>query len=479
MSRKAKRSISMCVILVLITALALVYFLRPDDDEVADITPVIPGIRVIDLQERDVASVTFLSDTQNYAMVPYINEWNLVSWQWEPDKTFIIQDFLARDVVRLAWQLTAESIAHEDSEGLDLSAFELSPAQLTMQVAYIDGTSKNIYIGSQTADMRHHFVMISGDPAIYLMANHLAVRPMAGIESVIDRNLQPFTIEAERILIAQRDMPVIELSMGEVTGVIDGLGGMVPVTPEGTLLRLVQPMEWAIDHTRLTINVLEPLEAFRLDEIVSLMPTDLAPYGLDNPSLIFTYQDPDGETNLLFGDTFIEEVNGREITFIYVKFQDRPHVFRAAYQPVSGLYNLNVFLFIERFIALVHIANVERISVTAIDAARNFDMVVNHGPEHSIQPTVNGQEVDDAAFRIAYRLLVGLPMEGEIEPFAPQGTPDFTITYHRTDGPDTEMRFFAHEGNVYAVSVNDEDAWFVTHARDLNVFFGQVTGMME
>jgi len=479
MSRKAKRSISMCVVLVLITALALVYFLRPEEDDIIDTTPAIPGIRVIDLQERDVASVTFLSDTQNYTMVPYINEFNLVSWQWEPDQTFILQDFFARDMVRPAWQLTAESTAHEDSEGLDLNDFGLSPALLTMVVAYTDGTSQVIYIGSQTADMRHRFAMLGSDPAVYLISNHIAIRPMAGIESVIDRSLQPFTIDAERILIAQHDMPVIELSMGEATGIIDGLGGMVPVTPEGTLLRLVQPMEWAIDHTRLTMNVLEPLEALRLDEVVSLMPDDLSPYGLDNPSLIFAYQDPDGETHLLFGDTFIEEVNGQEVTFIYVKFENRPHVFRAVYQPVAGLYDLNVFLFIERFIALVNIVNVESITVTAIDATRNFDMVVNHGPEHSIQPVINGQDVDDAAFRIAYRLLVGLPMEGEIEPFAPQGIPDFTITYHRTDGPNTEMRFFAHEGNVYAVSVNGEDAWFVTHSRDLNVFFNQVTGMME
>jgi len=269
--------------------------------------------------------------------------------------------------------------------------------------------------------------------------------------------------------------------MGDATEVLDAVADLMPINPDGTILRLVQPMVRNIDHSRLTNRVLEPMEAFRLGDVISLAPSDLSPYGLDNPSLMFAYQDIFGETQLLFGDTFIEEVNGQDIEFIYVKFADRPHVFRAEYAPVSVLYNLNIFLFIERFIALPSILGVERITIEAIGASRNFDMIINHGPQgsHDIFPTINGVEVEESDFRVAYRLLIALMMEGEIEPFTPQGTPDIAITYHRPEDPDLEIRLFAHGNNLYAVSVDGEDAWFVTHRRDVDVFFNHVVEIMR
>ncbi|MCL2286651.1 MAG: DUF4340 domain-containing protein [Firmicutes bacterium] len=479
MSRKLKRTISMCVIPLLIIALGAVYFLRPSEEEYRDDTPPRPAMTpLVQLYERDVVSVRFITEDEDFYMIPYVDEHGTIVWQWQPDTSLILQPARARDKARPAWQINSTGTAHEDTQGLNLADFGLQPPRLKMEAVYADGTTKNIYFGAQTADMRNHFAMISGSPSIYLIGNITADWAKADIGSLLDRTMQHFTIEAERILIAQRDKPPIELSMGQATELIDALSALTPVSPEGELLRLVQPMERAIDHTRLMYRVLEPLEFFRLGDTVSFLPTDLSPYGLDNPSLVFAYQDPVGETHLLFGDRFIEEVNGRDVEFIYVKLADRPHVFRTEFQSVSSLFDLNIFSFIERFIALPNILGVERVTITSPDESRNLDMVINHGENHSIAPTINGEEVDDSGFRVIYRLLIALMIEGEVEPFTPQGIPDLTIVYHQTEEPDIEIRLFALDSVLYAISLNGEDAWFVTHNRDVNAFFNQAAALM-
>jgi len=476
MSRKLKRTLSMSIILVLIAALAGVYFLRPVDEEYEEdnAPPALATTFLIQRDEHDVASVRFIWADQEYTMTSNIDENDTVTWQWQPNPEFILQPWWARDKVRPAWHFTVLDTAHEDTQGLDLAQFDLSPPRLTMEITYTDGTNKNIYFGAQTADMRNYFVMVSGSPSIYLVGNFAVDRAMADLESIIDRTLQHFTADAEYILIAQRDGPAIELAMA----VSEDAEALMAFIPDGKILRLIQPFDRGIDHSRLGYNVLEPLSEFTLDRVVSLMPTDLSLYGLDNPSLEFMYQDEFGETHFLFGDIFTEDVNGWDVDFIYVKFADRPHVFSAEFRFASVLFDLNVFFFIDRFIALPSILGVERVTVTALEESRNLDMIINHGESQSIAPTINGIAVEESDFRVSYRLLIALFMEGETEPFTPQVEPDITITYHRPEDPDIEIRLFALDSNLYAVSVNGEDPWFVTHSRDVNAFFNHVTGII-
>jgi len=473
-----KKIITLVVTLVIIAGLAVVLYVGGGDepDEVVD-TSIVP---IVARTDRELTRVAFVSDTQDYALLPLFDDWGFLSWQFEPDPSFVLNTMLAHSLIRPAWSLTAFDTAHETSDGLNLAEFGLDQPQLIIRAEYDDGAEKNIYIGAQTADMRFHFVQTSASNAIYIVPRQDLHAPLGGIKPVIDRTIQSFTFEAERIIFAERDREPIELSMASVpTDLDDAIAAVMPITPEGRILRLLQPMDTSIDHTRLSLNVLEPMENFRLGDVVSLAPDDLSPYGLAVPSLMFSYQDPTGETVLLFGDTFEEEINDQIVTFIYVKFADRPHVFRALHEPVSHLYGLNIFLFIERFITLISILEVDAINITAQDHARNFDMQINHAPGDQISPTINGTSVDASAFRLAYRLLVGLSMEGEIEPFTPTIEPDFTITYHLTDGSTREMRFFAEDNALYSVSVDGADAWFITHSRDLNVFFSRVDGMLE
>lgn len=477
MKKTTKRAISMCVVVALIAGLAGLYFLRPAETEADEEAPVTAATFLIEREESDVARVRFISQDDDFVMTPYETDQGIL-WQYQPNPDFLLNPVRARDKVRSGWHLTMMDIVHEDAGSVDVADFGFDPPLLTMEVTYTDGTSQTIYFGAQTADMRHRFARLSGSDAIYTIGNMTAQWAMADVANLIERGLMPFTAEAEYMLIAQRDTPTIELTLDSEWEAADAMAALVPGTPQMPMLHLIQPIDRAVDPSRLTARVLEPLEHFRLGDVVSLTPANLADYGLDVPSLEFVYRDMFGEVHLLLGDTFIEDVGGAEVEFIYVKFADRPHVFRAEFLPISGLFNLNIFTFIDRFIALPNIVTVDGITITSPVEARNFGMVINHVGESDIAPTINGVPIDAADFRVAYRLLIALMMEGEIEPFTPEGVADVTIVYHRPEEPDIEIRLFAMGSHLYAVSVDGADAWFVTHGRDVDVFFGHVTALM-
>jgi len=483
MSRQLKRTISMCATLVLIAVMAGLYLWQQNVERPEEDIPLnLPAITtLIQRPEREVASVTFHSGGEPYTMVPHTSENGIVTWHWGPAPEFLINTAQSREKVRLAWQFTASDIAHEDTAGLDLALFGLNPPQITLEAEYTDGTSSIIRVGSPTADMRNYFVMIDDDPTMYLLGSIWVTRITTTIEDMIDLRLPRFDVEAaELIKIDQRDTPTIELAVAYGIGLVDEEQALSALNlPEFKFLRMIQPMPGrGLDSSRLELFVIEPLNELRLLDVVSLAPANLAPYGLENPSLEFMYQDPFGEAHLIFGDTFVHE----DILHIYVKFADRPHVFRARYTPASVLFDLNLFTFIERFHALVAITDVESITVTSsVNEARNLEMVVNHCDEEGsddIFPVINGVNVRDSAFRVAYRLLIGLSADGETEPFTPQGTPEFTIVYHRIAHPDTELRFFAMDSNFYVVSINGEDAWGVTNRRDVETFFSHIETML-
>lgn len=477
MTRKKKRTITLSILVVLVAAMGAFYFLYEREEYEPE--PFVSTFStLVQRPETDVASVNFLhKDGDSYQMRPTHNQQGQVAWYWQPEPDYMLMATRARQKVQMAWQLTAADTVHEYTAGLNLADFGLAPPQLTMQVEYTDGTAKNIYIGYNTADMRHAFLMVTGSDAMYITNSVWADRATAGIESLIDMELPLFTLHVEHMRIIQRGVPEIELSVMYGEGVLDeSMAVSMLALPELKRLRMVQPLLGrGIDEARLEIFLLDVFQEFRLQEVVSLAPASLAPYGLDNPSLEFVFYDPWEETHLIFGNRFFVD----DVEYIYVKFADRPHVFKALFETADILFDFNIFMFIERFLALVDIQDVERLTMESDDQYRNFEAVLNHYGEFDIAPTVNGINVTESDFRVAYRLLIALSADSDVPPFTPTAAPCVTITFHRIQHPDTIVHLFDLDGNFYGVSVNGSDVWFVTNARDVGVMFDYWNGMLE
>lgn len=483
MTRKTKRAITMTVSLVLILVLGGIYFWqqRVQEDPVLAEQPPLPTFTHLIMRSADeIESVTFLhADGDSYTMVPIDQEGSagfpIVSWEHTGYPDVLLSQEIARGKTNMAWGLTPSETIHECSSEVNLADFGLSPAQLVLEVAYTDGTNTNVYIGYQTADRFGYFVMVSGDPGIYRTTNAAVGRAKATIEDMIDRHLPMFDMNAVYVNIAQLDTAEIELVLS-AEAMENLLQGLFPEFPLGWMLTMAQPLEnWTLMHDSLERILFEPLENFRLGPVVDVAPASLTPYGLDNPSLEFTFANIIEEVHLQFGDIFMHE----DVPHIYVKFADRPHVFKAEYDAMSVLFDFDIFRIIDRIVALIPIVDVESVTVTTGDPARNVELVMNHYYPDQIAPTINGVAIaDHRAFRTAYRLLIGISGEGEIESHMPQGEPYVTIVYHKVEGPDTEVRLFIVDNNFLTISVNGEDAWLVTNRRGIETFFNFVSDLL-
>jgi len=453
------------VVVILLVGLLLWQRREPPFDEEAyllsqqDATPV-QARRLVDRTEDEVARVVFQNRDEIVTMVPFFDDFYMIQWKME-GVDYNLNNHYARNKVRAAFSIFSMQVVYEDVneiDGLNLDDFDLN--YLVMTAYYHDGTTLTLYLGSPISDFRGRFLMVEGDPALYVISTINADRLLFNVGDMIDQSLPTWSVEnIDHFFVSERDGDIVEFSRRDHDE-FDDL----------TYLVMVEPFPGAeVWGMSFSIHILEPFSSFRLDELVSMSPDSLASYGLDNPSIEFIYRSHNDEAHLLFGDIFFIDEDGEETAFIYVKFADRPHVFRALFEPVRALLNINPLRFIERFIALVDILSVENIYVTTTD--QEFVISVNHIEDSTnIDPTINGIPVSDSAFRTAYRLLIGLGIDYEIEPFEPSDPPLYTILYSRIDEDDIEIRLYAYDSNFHAVSVNNEEIWFVVSRRNMDLF---------
>lgn len=473
-----KKIISLALMVLAIAGLGIVYFVSSGEDDIpAEGTAPVEQRVSTDLMDRTESETLRVDFNGQFSLIPYPGEEG-IDWLWEAYPETVLEPMQARDLARTGWHLTNTELLHESLDDLDLNEFGLAPAQYVITSYFADGSQQTLYIGHPTADRRGYFIKLAGETQMYTWPNVFAHRAMGGIESVLNRRIPQFTIDAHRMVIDQADRPVIDLAMGISHVSIDQLSAMVAGL-DGAILRMVAPIDQGLDHGRMVVHLFERLEIFRMMDVETVMPDSLTPYGLDTPVLDFLYADELGDVRLLFGDRFLQDTASGQEERIYVKYYDRPHVFSVPFRFVDALFDLNIFSIIERSVHLERIIYIDNITITGTEQAVDKLIVINNGPDNTIAPTINGVAVDDSDFRVSYRLLISLQMEGEIDPWPlDQAPPAFTITYNRLDGSAAVVDLYRVDANLLAISINGGEARFVTHMRDLHMFFSHIEGIM-
>jgi len=474
---KLRKGVVTIVIAILVVALlvGLLMWQRrepPAEDEYGTEQEAPPpqSRRLVERTEDEIVKVVFESQYGSHAMIPFEDENGDIQWKQE-GIDYVLNLTSTRHNIRAAFSIFSLSVVHEDINdvpGLNLDDFGFN--QLVMSAHYDDGTTLNVYLGGPTIDFRGYFIMVEGDPALYVTAATNAERMLFGLEDMLDTTLPIWDAESiDFFFLSERGRDPIEFARIEHEE-FEGF----------TQLTMVEPFEGAeVFATGFEHHVMEQFAFFHLGDLVNLHADDLTPYGLDDPSLELIYRAPHGEAHLLFGDIFVRETGGEAVAFIYVMFAGRPHVFEAQYEPLRVMFGMNPLQFISRFIALVNIQGVGQIYVSTPDA--DFEININHVPDANniIEPTINGITVNDSDFRTVYRLLIGLGIDYEIEPFVPTEPPLYTFRYAMLEEDDIELRLYAYDGNFHAVSVNGEEIWFVVSRRNVELFISNLQGLMQ
>jgi hypothetical protein len=440
------------VIIILVMTGIYIFSQRIEEPVQEERTP--EAIPLIQREEHEAAEILFYENGKASYMRPFRDEFGRISWEYSNALGYRLNFRLVHEKARSARQLTAAAVAHENAAELDLAEFGLAPPAFVAEPIFTDGSRHVLKLGSRTTDLQHYFLMIDDDPAVYLINAFFGERLKYGVNDMLDMTLPFIDIEsAVYVRIARRGAKdiVLELHGEERESFIPDIGG------EQLIMR--EPLEgMALSTSHFMEYVIYPLSLIRLTELADIYPADLSSFGLESPFLEFVLRTQHDEIHWTFGDTFIH--GGTE--FVYMKVSDRPHVFIAEsthLAPITGLEPLDIAV---RFLALVPIIDVESLMIDSAEVS--YEMIMNHIPDtFDIAPSVNGVNVNDRDFRTAYRHIISLIADAEAQNFTPEGEPETTITFRRTESPDTVIQLYNYNANFLAVSIDGGEAVFVTN----------------
>ena len=524
-----KRGVTLLICLVLLGGLIGVYFYlenRPEDEETPSETPS-KSVKLIEKQKWDIESIRFISKDNEVVLLPVVItptprptvtpkpdaeeplETPTPTPTPTPNISFTVSGFedaeldqsAVDNMARMAYALDASEMVAESGNPQD---FRLDPPEGEINVKYADGTEKTILVGMQSPAKDYYYIMIKGDPAIYMVYTTIGERAFYNMDKILSKTLPTISAEGiEYIYVAVKGKDPVEFAY-------DGTEEEFEADMEqfgGVLLYMVQPNKgWELYGSNFQTAVLDGMSGMRIGDMIEINPEDYSVYGLDDPSLTVWLRDVNGELHLVVGD----DVNAENVpdgdddkTYVYVKFFDRPPVYIMDKSYLNTLYSINPFNFSQRFIALLNIDHVD--AVTIKSASQNYDIFLNHEviyvtatptptptptpepdpdapkedvtappeetestpaptpmPEKLIHPTVNSQEVQEKAFKTFYQSIIGLSYDTSIDPFTPTSLPEVTIAFKLNNGePNVTIKFFKYNNDFYAVQKDEGIIRFV------------------
>lgn len=432
-------------------------------------------VTLINRDESDVISVVFTADGHSFTLKRQaaVEEDEEDQWFLVEHPEIELNQTSAKDMVRgLTYLSVADTVLAETDNPAE---YGITEGGATAVATYADGGTATVRIGKMTPAKDRYYMMLDGDPAVYLLLTYYGNRYYNDVDALLDTTLA--TIDAnsiEYVLIAAKDRPVIEFGFDgteeERTAMYEQYG-MVSVT-------MMQPYPGReLYYSSFETNVLTAYNEFTIGDLVALKPDDLSIYGLDEPSLEVRFTDAEGDNHLLFGDTLDDGEH------IYCMIVGKPHVFLADYAYVEALYNINVFTFIEKFIALINIQDCVGIDIEwPGNPDRSHRMEIGHELDEDeydvVVPFVDGLPVQELAFKTVYRYLIGLSYDTEVETFTPDSPPVFSITYHLADGESTTIHFYTYNSNFYAVQRDDNPIQFVTNKQATELVLDSVPDLL-
>jgi len=479
MSKMTKRLITLGLAIVLIGGLAATYFVLEAQNEreaaaAAEAAeaepPTFQVLRLVEQSEGELIRAIFEGVGYSFTIEADVDEDGRVTWLYADNKDVILEQLDTRNMMRDVFALTAADIALENVS----NPAEFGIGRVTVTGYFRDGSREVIRVGMMTPDHRQFYVMVDGDPDLYLINAVAGNRLNQQVSDIVAKDI-PF-INAQALLhlyIHERGRPALEFGWDGTDEELQELLEQFGVT----WLTMIEPFPGRdFNMSNFEMFAIEPFQEFVPGEMVELFPDDLARFGLDDPLLEFIMMDVnDDGFHLLFGDDHDSE-------HIYMMYGDRPHVWLVERRFISGLLGLNPFNFIDRFVALQNIIEVERITIQS--AARgSHEMVINNFQDEDdrdqIDPYVNGQNVQDAAFRRFYQSLIGISYEQGISEQENPGSPIFTVTYYMLDEDEPLIvEFFNYDSNFYSVREYPQPVQFVTSRRSVDVMFGALEGLL-
>jgi hypothetical protein len=246
-------------------------------------------------------------------------------------------DDLARSVAGLE---TTKTVAEEPK---DLALFGLKPPRATITVSLKDKKElPAIYVGKATPIGFSTYVRLAGKPAVMITSSTFGTKMTKEVDDLRDRQLLPPVDAADKVVIEHRPGETIELAKKDGDWSI------------------VKPASYRADANVVT-GLLSNLTNGRISRFVSDSPSNLAEYGLEQPTLNVSVSIGKGPPqSLAFGK---QTSSGGEQDY-YVKRADSQSVytvpdwiFKEVNKTVTDLRDKTVLTFDPSNVGLVRVEN--------------------------------------------------------------------------------------------------------------------------
>ena len=424
----------------------------------------IKDAKLLERAEADITHVVFTADDQIISFEAQLTPnsidetLNDVSWVLADEPDILLRQPAVKDMIRPLYSLSVASSLSERMENPNPQDFGFLPESASATAFFNDGSTTTIRIGHETPARDQYYLMLDGDPEIYLIQNFVWRRFFNSYDNFIDKTL--FTPEAleqlEYLRISERGKLEIEFGFvgteDEREEMLESFG-MIFMT-------MIKPYpDRDLYYSNLWDGALSDFQFFSLTELVDMFPSDLSQYGLDDPLLEIQYYDyfRVNETHLIFGDQ-------TEDGMVYCMVVGRPHVFTTRYDNITPLIGLNPFRFIDRFVLIRDIYTC--LSIDIIAPGREHEIRLDQytvpvvsdfrdGEDNEFDAFVDGQFVQKRAFQTFYQNLIGITYDGDVGDFIPEDEPELIIKFEFSDLGEIEVRYYVYDANFYAVQYGD------------------------
>lgn len=404
-------------------------------------------------------------DVQNNAGVPYTLLKQGKNYVLKGQETLALDQTAALSRFGAVGSVVGERLI--EANATDLSAYGLDNPAATITATYADGKTQTFLVGNRTPTGDTFYFMKKGDPRVVTVWMNVGT----DFTSIADTLLQKKTID---------------ISSDDITHVTILKGGKeyleLAYTPEEKVSistwRMIKPWSRYVD---LSSSPGENQEAYfttflknavniSLGDIVAANPTDVAQYGLDNPTTVIRVVGKDNKS--------FELQVGKDITdtAVYARFADSPIVYKVDKSTLTFV-DTAPFRLVDKTIQLVNITSTLGLEVKGLgaDTMLKIEQVPtlddqgvqkkdgNGNPMFDQKFTVDGTAVDDKVARYYYQLAIGLQSFSTVkEGWQPAGDPVLTLTYTRNSDPTTvALAFYDYDTNFYAVQSDGQTVFTI------------------
>jgi len=352
----------------------------------------------------------------------------------------------------------------EDADDGQLALYGLDDPVLLWQINMLDGTSEEFALGLRLAAGSGNYIRNTDSRDVYILNDAAVSFLLMDINNIYDIFFFPYPPSGEEyetwdlieyLLLERPGGETIELSRRDDEEWFNSPPGV-------SRYRLLQPFTSECNDTTVKSTILEPVTGLIPEQVISVKPDDLSPYGLDSPVRL-TVSAPGWEGTLLIGN----RDNAARGQYIMIEGHDA-----VLFDPHGnyGFVNLEPAQLRSQMTWLHYIDTVSSVTFELEGVTRVLN--IDHpapGSDDKLNGRLDGTEIGESNTRRLYASLLGISASGSTGEPVPGGTPAYRFTMNFTDGKSRTLELFIISDSQFLMVLDGESLGLYTTRLQLQV----------